>query len=113
ADLVAREARITLGQLPPDLRQTLRLVRIFGPRDLAQQLADELELRLEAMGVKVEVVNRYSPGKFGLQLPSETPVSAALSLAAQKLAGRSTPLEFLPPRVTTWQRVTRRYSSGR
>jgi hypothetical protein len=113
ADLVAREARITLGQLPPDLRDTVRQLRIFGPRDLAQQLADEMELRLEAMGVKIEVVTRYAPAEFGLQLPSETPVSAALSLAAEKLAGRDTPLEFLPPRVTAWQQVTRRYSSGR
>ena len=45
-DLVAREARITLGQLPEELRATVRQVRVFGPRDLAQQLADEMQRRL-------------------------------------------------------------------
>jgi hypothetical protein len=46
ADVVAREARITLGQLPAELREKVRSVRIFGPHDFALQLADELELRL-------------------------------------------------------------------
>ncbi len=32
ADLVAREARITLGQLPAELRETVRRIRVFGPR---------------------------------------------------------------------------------
>ena len=54
ADLVAREARITLGQLPAELRETVRRIRVFGPRDLAQQLVDEMELRLDATGLKVE-----------------------------------------------------------
>ena len=31
ADVVAREVRITLGQLPIDFRDTVRCVRIFGP----------------------------------------------------------------------------------
>ena len=44
ADLVAREVRITLGQLPAELRDSVRTIRIFGPRDLAQELADGVEL---------------------------------------------------------------------
>src|SRR5439155_5960078 len=33
SDVVAREARITLGQLPAELRDSVRRSRIFGPRD--------------------------------------------------------------------------------
>jgi hypothetical protein len=113
ADLVAREARITLGQLPTEVRESVRRVRIFGPRDLAQQLADEIELRLEPMGLKVEQVKHYPPGEFGVQLPPEAVVSPAFSLAAEHLVGRAVPFELLPPRVTAWQQVTTRYSSGR
>ncbi|SPE62635.1 hypothetical protein SBV1_860008 [Verrucomicrobia bacterium] len=112
ADLVGREARITLGQLPPEFREAVRRVRIFGPGDLAQQLADEMELRLESMALKVELVKRYEPNELGLHLPSSAPVSAALSLAAEKLAGRATPFEFLPPKVSAWQQMTSRYASG-
>jgi hypothetical protein len=113
ADLVAREARITLGQLPATLREQVRRARIFGPRDLAQQLADEIELRLEPMGLKVETVSRYASDEFGLQLPPETQVSPAASLAACHLAGRRAPFELLPPRVTPWQQMVTRYSTGK
>ncbi len=113
ADVVARETRITLGQLPAELRDAVRRIRVFGPRDLAQQLADEMELRFEPMGLKVELVARYSPDEFGLQIPSDAPVSPAFSLAAGKLAGRKRSFEFLPPRVTAWQQIASRYSSGK
>jgi hypothetical protein len=113
SELVGREARITLGQLPAEVRETVRRIRIFGPRDLSQQLADELELRLEPMGLKVELATRYSADEFGLQLPAETVVSAPLSLAADQLAGRKPPFELLPPRVTAWQQMVNRYASGK
>src|ERR1017187_6333045 len=70
-DLVAREARITLGQLPAGLRETVKRVRIFGPRELTQPLADEMELRFEPMGLGVEVVMAYLPNEFGVTLPPE------------------------------------------
>ena len=113
ADLIAREARITLGQLPAELRDTVRRIRVFGPRDLAQQLVDELELRLDATGLKVESVTRYAANEFGAQLPPDAPVSPAFSLAASRLAGRRALFEFLLPKVTSLQQLAARYSSGR
>ena len=113
ADLVARESRITLGQLPAELRESVRRIRIFGPPDLSQQLADEMELRLEPMGLKVELVSRYADNEFNLRCPADAAVSPALSLAAERLAGREALFEFLLPRVTAWQQVTARYSSGK
>src|SRR5207253_4048971 len=74
---------------------------------------DEMELRLEPMRLKVEMVTRYSPDEFGLQLPASSVVSSALSLAAGYLAGRKAPFELLPPRVTAWQQMSARYSSGK
>ena len=113
ADLVARESRITLGQLPSDFIETVKAIRIFGPPDLGQQLADEMELRLDVMGLKAEPVARYALTDFGLQVPTDTPVKAAFSLAAQVLAGRGGTLEFLPPRVPAWKQMTERYASGK
>ena len=113
AELVAREVRITLGQLPAEVRESVRWLRVFGPRELAQQLVDEMDLRLEALSLKTEVVTRYNANEFGAHLPVETAVSPAFSLAAGALAGRSVPLEFLPPRVTAWQQMAVRYSSGK
>ncbi len=113
ADVVAREARITLGQLPAELRENVRRVRVFGPRDLVQQLADEMELRFEPMGLKIEIVARYAADEFGLQLPADAPVTPALSLAAAHLAGRAPLFDFLPPKVTRLQQFATRYSSGK
>jgi hypothetical protein len=113
ADLIAREARISLGQLPEEVRRGLRQVRIFGPRELAQQLATELQQRLAVMRLAVEVVTNYADKEFGLQLPTTAPVSAAFSLAAEKLAGRVTGFEFLPPKVSQWQQLMTRYGTGK
>jgi hypothetical protein len=113
ADLVAREARITLGQLPTELREAVRRIRVFGPRDLGQQLVDEMELRLDAAGLKVESIARYAANEFGVQLPPDTTVSPAFSLAAGRLAGGRTGFEFLLPKVTPLQQLAARYSSGR
>lgn len=113
ADVVSREVRITLGQLPHELREAVRSVRVYGPRDLAQQLADEVELRLDSLGLKVEVVTRYTPNEFGFALPVDAPVSAAFSLAAQHLASRRPQFEFLPPKVSAWQQMGARYASGK
>ncbi len=112
-DTVARETRITLGQLPAELRDSVKQIRLFGPRDLAQQLIDELELKLEAHGVKIDLVTKTGPEFFKLQIPAETPVSSPLSLAAQALSEQPPVLELLPPKVTAWQQLNARYSSGK
>ncbi len=113
AEVIIREVRITLAQLPAELRTSVRRIRIFGPRDLAQQLADQLELRLESLDLEIELVGSYSSGDFGVKLPPGTAVSASNSLAVSYLVGRSNSLEFLPPRVTVWQQFASRYSSGK
>lgn len=113
AGVVGREARITLGQLPVELRATVRHIRIFGPRELARQLADEMELAFEPMGFTVEVVEAYKPKEFGVEVPVDAPVSAAFSLAARYLAGLPPVFEFLPPRPTVVEQFMARYSSGK
>ncbi len=110
---VAREARITLGQLPVALRAGIRQIRIFGPREQARQLADEMELGFEPMGMTVEVVAAYRPDEFGLEIPPDASVSAAFSLAARRLAGLPAVFEFLPPRPTVLEQFVAKYSSGK
>jgi hypothetical protein len=112
-DLVARESRITLGQLPAELRDAVKRIRIFGPRDLARQLADEMELRFEPMGLSVEVVSAYKPDEFGVQLPPDASLSAAFSLAARPLVDQPPAFEFLPVKPTIIEQFAAKYSSGR
>jgi len=111
ADAVSREIRITLGQMPVDLRQGIRQVNIFGERMLAARLAEEVEPRLNALGFKVRYVTEYSAEAFGVKTPADAEVSGPFSLAALYLIGRGSGFEFLPPKVSAWQQVTARYSS--
>jgi len=113
ADVVARESRVTLGQLPGELRARMKRIRVFGPRELAQQLADEMELKFEPMGLAVENVSAYAPDEFGVTLPPEASLSAAFSLAANVLTERRPAFEFLPPKPTLVEQLVTRYSSGR
>ena len=112
AGLVARETRITLGQFSVESRQAMRKIRIFGPHEQAAQLVAELQSRI-GPDLDIESVTVYSARDFGVQLPAGAPVSPAFSLAARVLTRRAAPFEFLPPKVTTWQRLATRYSSGR
>lgn len=112
-DLIAREARITLGQLPADLRESVKRIRIFGARDQVQKLAEEIRPRFESAGLKLETVSIYPPTEFGKTIPAETPVSEAFSLAAWRLAGTENAFEFLPPKISAWQRATSKYAPGK
>jgi hypothetical protein len=113
ADVVTREARVTLGQLPGELNAKVKRIRIFGPKELAQQLADEMELRFEPMGLKVETVSAYTPDEFGVTLPPEASLSGAFSLAAGYLTEQKPAFEFLPPKPTIIEQFVTKYSSGR
>lgn len=112
-DLIAREARITLGQLPADLREAVKVIRIFGPRLQAEKLAAEMRTRFEPSGLKVELVSIYTRESFTKTVPADTAVSGAFSVAARHLTGCSDEFEFLPPKVSAWQRMTARYAPGR
>jgi hypothetical protein len=113
SDVVAREVRITLGQLPSEFRETVRGVRIFGSADLAGELANEIEVPLATMGLTTEVVTAYSPGEFGVDLPTRAAVSPAFSFGARYLTRQGTPFEFLRPKIAPWQQLAARYSSSR
>lgn len=113
ADVVARETRITLGQLPAELREAVKRIRIFGPADSARQLADELETRFVPMGLTVEIVAGYAADEFGATLPPEVSLSAAFSLAAGYLMEQKPAFEFLPPKPGLIEQFVTKYSSGR
>jgi hypothetical protein len=110
-DFISREIRITLGQLPSEVRDGIRHVRIFGPDEHAQHLVSDLRSMTAAMGLSIEHVKAYGTGELGVQLPAGTPISQALSLAVRRVARKPAELEFLPPKVSAWQQFASRYSS--
>lgn len=110
-DVVARDLRITLGQLPGELRKSVRRLRIFGQGDDLGRFVEDLTSRAQSVGLEVESVRTCPPRVMGFEIPPGSPISPSLSLALRLLAGQPAVLEFLPPKVGRWKQVTSRYSS--
>jgi hypothetical protein len=113
ADLLAREIRITLGQLPEAVRNDLKVVRVFGRSDLAQRMAADIAPRLATMNLQVERVERAATESWGKVLPPDAPASAAVALATRVLMDSATPFEFMPPKVNAFEQLTKRLKAGK
>lgn len=111
ADLISRELRITLGQLPDELRPSITRFNVAGSGHFAQQLAAEIRKPAAALGLTVEQIAGYPGPHHGMRLPLGAPVSAALSVAAEQLGDAGARFQFLPPKPTLWQQLAARYSS--
>jgi hypothetical protein len=110
-DLLVREIKITLGQLPADFRDGVRRVRVFGRGEAVQRFITEAAPRLELMRLKAEPVESYSPNEFTRMIPAGAEVSPAFSAAARCITGVTPMFEFLPPKVSALQQLTHRFSS--
>ncbi|MCZ7638088.1 MAG: hypothetical protein M5U12_19810 [Verrucomicrobia bacterium] len=111
ADQLAREIRITLGQLPPDVRDAIRRVRVFGRGEPAEELTAGLRSRFEPLGLRVEQVSEHAPDAFAVRLPGPAAVSPALTLALRRLDRQPVRLEFLPPKISRWKQFADKYAS--
>lgn len=110
-DEIGREVRITLGQLPAELRASVKHVRIHGSEEETVRLIADLRPRLQSAGIIVEGAAGYREAEFGVTLPVGVKPSTVFSLGAAYLAGRKPVFEFLPPRISTWQLLSSRYAT--
>jgi hypothetical protein len=103
SELVAREIRITLGQLPSPLGEGPGKIRIVGQGEATRQFVREISPRLAVMQLTVEASEKSCEANFDRALPSDLAVSPAVALAAAWVKGAETKPEFLPPKVQPWQ----------
>lgn len=113
ADLLAREIRITLGQLPDSVRSELKVVRVFGKSDLAQRMVADIAPRLEAMNLKVERVDRAATETWGKVLPTDAAASPAMAFGARYLMEQAAPFEFMPAKVSAFEQLVNRVKAGK
>ncbi len=110
-ETIAREMRISLGQMPRDLRDVIRTVRVYGPANLVEPVLEELEGSVARMGMSAE---RGDPQSEALGAASDAICQmspTALAVAARSLLGESADLEFLPPRPSRFRAVAGRVST--
>jgi Tfp pilus assembly protein PilN len=108
---LAREIRVTLGQLPMELRGSIRTALIFGESELAQRLVRDIAPHLQNMGMNLDWRRAYASDAFRSQFPANTTVAPELSATARFLTGGRATFELLPPKVSAWQQLTARVSS--
>jgi hypothetical protein len=113
ADLIARELRITLGQLPGELGETGGVLKVFGQTEMARQLVAELSPRLQPLGLSLETPRQASNASFEGPVPPDVALSPALALAAAYVRGVKTSPEFLPPKIHPWQQFAATRLSAR
>ncbi len=108
---VRRELRVALGQLLPEVRATVRGLRIVGGGKVGDQLHQNFEATAKAWGLSLQR-NQIKPA-FGLENghTAQEPITAAMLMAARKLTGEASVLEFLPPRLSAWKQFSSKYSS--
>jgi hypothetical protein len=105
SEAIAREIRITLGQLPGGFRMAGSKMTVLGRGEMVRKFVDDISPRLQAMGIKVELLDCSSNEQFDKALPPEISTSLALALAAARVRGASSNPELLPPKVHPWQQL--------
>lgn len=108
---LGRELRITLGQLPAAIRGKLKKICILGAPGLASALETEISARAKALGLNLETVAPFQPNGSAIELPLSGSVSPAVALAARYLQRQQQTLEFLPPKVSQWQKMAEKLAS--
>lgn len=110
-ELLARELRITLGQVPPELQNGIEKLNIFGDHRFAEQLLSDFQTRARVLGLTLRHVTENPAQHHGVNINGTAPVSCAFSLVTQFLSDSEDAFEFLPPKETLWQQISSKYSS--
>lgn len=110
-DQVIREIRITLGQLPLEVRQHLDRITVYGPGELAGLFVKEIEPSAREMHLAVEQGRITSVQGVSIRTANTDWAVMPLCLAAWRMAGKTPMFEFLTPRLSPWRQAAARFSS--
>ena len=106
AELVAREIRITLGQLPAGMAEGMRGVKVFARGEFARQFLNDLSPRLQNMGLRLESMDRASAAGISTAPPPAGHVALfARARRRRQLRAAASPPgpELLPPKINQFQ----------
>lgn len=99
AQQIAREIKISVGELPPDLQSSLKYCYYFQEEGAGGEFDQALQDVADRLGLKPSTLSQHH--------------SPAFDLASDYLLDRGNPFEFLPPKVTAFQEWSQKISTGR
>ncbi len=108
---IARQIRITLGQLPVELRESVHTLQVFGSGERAEQILEDLPALTAPLGL--EVSKGALPCREWLSRPGSDRAGgiAAVAACAERLLGLPPAFEFLPPRSSWLKQTANRFSA--
>ena len=108
---LARQLRITLGQLPEEIRGNLRTLHLHGSPGISGKIEQQLSPHLERLNLDLNLVRDMHLNGASLNLPFTGNVPPATALAADFLTHPERPLEYLPPKTTQWEVLLNKIAS--
>ena len=102
---LAREIRVTLGQLPAGLREGIDKIEVCGKEANAGKLVSALKARTEALGLAIEAQPAAHVESGVVAPPLSGTIPAPVALAASHIANPGELLNYLPPHVSPWERL--------
>jgi hypothetical protein len=103
AELVARELRITIGQLPGGFSDGPGPIKVLGQGEIARQFVTDIAPLLSLLGLRVEPMDHPSWVNFDQAPKPEIAASPILALAAAYVQGGDFGPDFLPPKISPWR----------
>lgn len=110
AEVIARQIRITMGQLPQSAREGIRELTIIGEAVAVAELSDELKGPASRLGLAIQRVEPAAAGPVLFSGHVSAGVAMAGAAAARAVAAQPPVYEFLPPHESKWQSYVRRFS---
>jgi hypothetical protein len=107
---VARQIRITLGQLPEDMQEAMGTIRFFGRQEQVERLLPEMSRSVQSLKLSVEAGKPPTAIQASPETVANFPPGVPAA-AADRLGSHAAPFEFLPPRVSRFRQITGRISS--
>ncbi len=99
AQQIAREIKISVGELPSDLQSSLKQCYYFPEQETGGEFDAALQEVADRLGLKPSTLSQSN--------------SPAFTLASDFLLDRTNPFEFLPPKVSAFQEWSQKVSTGR
>jgi hypothetical protein len=108
---LARQVRISLGQISPDLRQSIRRVRILGRSDLVRRLSAELTAPLESIGLTTDASDLQTNSTIGKDIRIEDISPELITALYGWMHGTKPDIRYAPPLASALRRITGHVSS--
>ncbi|MDB6055177.1 MAG: hypothetical protein JWN25_2700 [Verrucomicrobiales bacterium] len=111
-EMIFRELRITLGQLPRDISGKIDQINLFGNNPKISGFLEVLKQKLSPMGMTVRHIQSYSGTEGSPKISTSVKVSPEAGLAARRLSQKPDEYwEYLEAPPSFWSKVSTRYSS--